>query len=40
MCFIGNIFLILNGAKTEFNKFLTKVNEFHSNIKLEYEMLK
>ena len=37
---MGDIFLIWNGTKTDFDNFLTKINECHPSIKFEYEMSK
>ena len=38
--FIDDVFLIWNGAKTEFDSFLKKINECHRSINFEYEMCK
>ena len=38
LCFIDDIFLIWNGANTEFDNFLKKINECHPRIKFEYKM--
>ena len=38
--FIDDIFLIWNGAKTEFDEFLKKIIEYHPSIKFDYEMSK
>ena len=36
--FIGDIFLIWNGTKTEFDDFVKRINEPHPSIKFEYEI--